>query len=279
MRPWFIHYTVPENISIFGGQEISIPAYFFFLLLGFLLATTVVIREGKRTSENVRALLDLAIVFMFSGLIGGRLGHIVFEMPSLYIEHPEYILQFWRGGLVFYGGFLFSVIACIVFCFMKKLNFWRVADIYAPATAFGLVFGRLGCLSAGCCYGKVADFPFGITVPWAIAFYSGQVPKELQGVLIHPVQIYEALASILIYMFLINLRVKQKFEGQILIAFLSIYAIWRSIVEIFRFDNDRGVYLNGLLSTSQLISISLIITSIILWVKLKNNNESYKTAT
>lgn len=257
MRPWVIRYIVPDEFPLIGGLDLSIPGYFFFLTLGFMLATNIVIRESERAREDVRAMLDLAILILIGGLVGGRLGHILFEMPRLYIENPQYILQFWRGGLVYYGGFLFCVLVALVFCWRRALNFWRVADIFAMGTAFGLVFGRMGCLSAGCCYGKPADFPGGWMVPWNITFFSGQVPQELRGIPLHPTQIYEAVACVFLYIALVVLRKRQTFDGQIIWTFLASYAVLRTTIEVFRFDEDRGVYLDGLLSTSQIISLCL----------------------
>lgn len=258
MRPWILRYVVPDSVPLLGGVDLSIPGYFFFLTLGFMLATDIIVRETERARDDVRPMLDLAILVLLGGLVGGRLGHIILEMPQLYIEHPEYILQFWRGGLVYYGGFIFCALVGIVFCWQKKKDFWRVADIYAMGTAFGLVFGRMGCLSAGCCYGKPADFPHGWTVPWSISFYSGQVPPELRGIPLHPTQIYEATACVMLYIALVVLRKRQTFDGQILWTFLGSYAILRTLIEIFRFDEDRGLYLGGSLSTSQIISAVLL---------------------
>jgi phosphatidylglycerol:prolipoprotein diacylglycerol transferase len=251
-------------VPLLHGQDLSIPAYFFFLTLGFMLATNIVIRETQRAREDVRSMLDLAMMVLVGGLVGGRLGHILFEMPRLYWEHPEYILEIWRGGLVYYGGLILCTMISLVFCWRKRLNFWRVADIYAPAVAFGLIFGRMGCLSAGCCYGKPADFPSGWAVPWGITFYSGQVPKELQGIPLHPTQIYESVSCLILYLYLVRLRMRQKFDGQIIWTFLACYAVLRTVIEIFRFDVDRGVYLGGLLSTSQIISALMFTTAMIM---------------
>lgn len=258
MRPWILRYVIPDSVPLLGGIDLSIPGYFFFLTLGFMLATDIIVRETERAREDVRPMLDLAILVLLGGLVGGRLGHILLEMPELYWEHPEYILQFWRGGLVYYGGFIFCALVGIVFCWRLKKDFWRVADVYAMGTAFGLVFGRMGCLSAGCCYGKPADFPGGFSVPWGIEFYSGQVPPELRGISLHPTQIYEATACVLLYIALVVLRKRQTFDGQILWTFLGSYAILRTVIEVFRFDEDRGVYLGGSLSTSQIISLVLL---------------------
>jgi len=258
MRPWVIRYVVPDSWPLINGLDLSIPAYFFFLTLGFMLATNIIIREANRSGESVRDMLDLGMMILVGALVGGRLGHIIFEMPELYIEHPEYIVQFWRGGLVYYGGFIFCTLIVLGFSWKKGLSFWRVADIYAPSVAFGLIFGRMGCLSAGCCYGKPGDFPFGHVVPWAISFYSGQVPRDLRGIPLHPTQIYEAVGCLLIYFFLVRLRKRQKFDGQLIWTFLASYAVLRTFIEIFRFDLDRGVYLDGLISTSQIISFLML---------------------
>jgi len=86
------------------------------------------------------------------------------------------------------------------------------------------------------------------------------IRTALRGIPLHPTQIYESLTCVGIYIFLVRLRRRQKFDGQVWWAFLIIYALMRSLIEVFRFDVDRGVYLGGLLSTSQIISL-LVLTA------------------
>ncbi len=268
MRPWIYRFIAPSEWPLIGGVDLSTPAYFFFLTLGFLLATNIVVREAQRSREDVRDMLDLAILMLVGGLVGARLGHILFEMPGYYWKHPGYMFQFWRGGLVYYGGLLFNLVIALLYCRRRGLDFWRVGDIFAPAVSFGLIFGRMGCLSAGCCYGKPADFPFGLKVPWSVTFYHGQVPVDLRGVPLHPTQIYEALSCLLLYLYLVRLRKKQKYDGQVFWTFLVIYSILRSVIEAFRFDLDRVVYFDGWISTSQIISLGILIAAAIVMPKL-----------
>jgi phosphatidylglycerol:prolipoprotein diacylglycerol transferase len=135
-----------------------------------------------------------------------------------------------------------------------------------PATAFGLVYGRLGCLGAGCGYGRPATWPFGWEVPWSIRYYRrGLLPEELLAVPLHPAPLYESLGCLVLFVALSKVRATQTFAGQTALSFVLGYGLLRVVVEAFRADVIRGVYAGGWLSTSQLISLGLVACVPLIW--------------
>ena len=256
MRPWFFEGTFP----LVG--EIAVPAYFFWLAAAFVAASFVVVREARRSGERVPYMLDLAVIVLVGSLVGARLGHVLFENPGAYLRDPMRLLQVWRGGFVYYGGLIFNVTAMAIYIRWRGLSFWRVADVYAPAVAMGLGIGRLGCLSAGCCFGRPVDWPLGVALPWGVTLASSQVPKHLHGVLLHPTQAYACMLGLALFVWVSRLRGRQQYDGQAFLHLLALYSVGRALIEVFRLDLERGVYL-GLVSTSQLLGIPIFASALL----------------
>ena len=136
---------------------------------------------------------------------------------------------------------------------------WQTIDILTPSLALGHFFGRLGCFSAGCCYGITCD------LPWAVTFTNPN-SLALKNVPLHPTQLYSSFANLVILGFLWYFRRRKKFDGQLFWSYVFIYAIVRSIIEVFRGD-FRGSFFMGIFSTSQVIaSIFCIIAVFMLFI-------------
>lgn len=256
MRPWFFEGSLP----LVG--EIAIPAYFFWLAAAFIAASFVVVREARRSGQPIPYMLDLAVIVLIGSLVGARLGHVLFENPGAYLRDPLRLLQVWRGGFVYYGGLIFNVTAMAIYIRWRGLSFWRVADVYAPAVAMGLGIGRLGCLSAGCCFGRPVDWPFGVALPWGVTLASSQVPEHLHGVLLHPTQAYSCMLGLALFVWVSRLRGRQQYDGQAFLQLIALYSVGRAVIEAFRLDIERGVYL-GIFSTSQLLGIPVLAAALI----------------
>ncbi len=144
--------------------------------------------------------------------------------------------------------------------FGKNSPLWKTADVLAPSIALGSVFGRVGCLLNGCCYGRPTD------VPWAITFTNPQA-HELSGtplgVALHPTEIYDALLNFGLYLFLAWLFRRKKFDGQVFATYLLCYAVTRSIVEYFRGDYTDLHYHLGL-TPAQWISVPIFVAGLAL---------------
>lgn len=177
-------------------------------------------------------------------------------------------LMFWSGGLTYYGGL---ILACVTAFFLSRrwrLPFLSFSDMTSPLVALGLVFGRLGCFLAGCCFGKTTDMPWGLRFPEmsdAFKRHRELYPEALaqqfaetgvwESLPVHPTQLYECVGALVLFAYLWFYRRRRiVFEGQALGELLSSYAVLRFVIEIWR-DDMRGGYI---LSTSQWISIGML---------------------
>jgi phosphatidylglycerol:prolipoprotein diacylglycerol transferase len=172
------------------------------------------------------------------------------------------VLKVWRGGLAYYGGFIFAAVFGILYARKHAMGKWRVADLAAPWIAFGLAVTRVGCFLNGCCWGKVSHVPWAVHFPkggsvWEAQRTSGLIAANDAALPVHPTQLY--LAALNFGMFLVLyfvVRRRKRLDGQVFAWLLIIKAVVRSFVEIFR-DDDRGVFF-GWLSSSQILSLPLL---------------------
>jgi len=183
--------------------------------------------------------------------------------------------KIWRGGLSYYGGFIAAVLFAVYFIRKHRLPFWRVYDLAGYAIPLGLFWGRLGCFLNGCCFGKVTDHALGVVfprggAPWRHQHEIGLLSSMGASTLpTHPTQLYEAMANLLIFFVLyFYLRPRKSYDGQVFWWGGLLYAVTRFVVEYLR-DDDRGVFLGGLISTSQLISVPILALSIYMLLRLR----------
>ncbi|UCD84163.1 MAG: prolipoprotein diacylglyceryl transferase [Deltaproteobacteria bacterium] len=252
---------------LFKIADFTLYSYGVFVALGFLAGISFALREARRVGEDPEKVLDLCFWILIAAIVGSRLMFILLNIKE-YIKYPAEVIKIWRGGLIFYGGVVLSVIAAAVFMRRHKLNPWKVSDIVSPGIALGLFFGRLGCFLAGCCYGKPTDFP------WAVTFKNPASLATL-NVSLHPTQLYSSLNGLLLFLILLVMRRFKKFDGQITISFFFLYAVTRSIIAVFRKQWDYIIppgslpYFTGFsLSTSQFTSILVAIVSLYLFFYL-----------
>jgi phosphatidylglycerol---prolipoprotein diacylglyceryl transferase len=250
---------------LFHVGSFPVHSYGFFVAAGFLLGIGLAVKEARRKKIPAEKILDLSFYIILSAIVGSRLLFVIINYPY-YLEHPLDFFKVWEGGLVFYGGLILSFLTGLWIIRKQKLPFWETADLMAPSIAIGQVFGRLGCFAAGCCFGKATN-RF-----WGVAFnHSDSLAPT--GIALHPTQLYEALAALIIFIILWVLRDKQKFAGMIFLYYLFLYSLGRWVLEFYRGDN-RGTLLGGSWSDTQYISIFLVFFSIILGCYLKNRKIS-----
>jgi phosphatidylglycerol:prolipoprotein diacylglycerol transferase len=241
----------------------AVHTYGVFVAMAFLSAIALALREARREGEDPNKILDVCFYALVAAIIGSRILYVLVNW-SIFRHDPLEILRLWHGGLVFYGGFIGALITAL-WCINKKgLPLLKTMDIMAPSIAFGQFVGRIGCFFAGCCYGKTCD------LPWAVTFTH---PESLapKGVPLHPTQLYSSLNSLLIFFALMWLRRIKRFEGQIFWVYVLLYAVTRSILEHFRGD-ERGMFLEGMLSTSQLIGLIAAVIAIAMMIILRRRN-------
>jgi phosphatidylglycerol:prolipoprotein diacylglycerol transferase len=248
-------------------QPTTLFPYTTLFRSGFIAAIIISKREARLVNEDPELIADLIFWILVAAILGSRIFYVIVYWKDFYPNRMFDVVKIWEGGLVFYGGFIGACATTIYYLRKYKLPVWKGADILAPAIPFGHFLGRLGCLSAGCCHGKVCH------LPWAVTFTNPESLAPLNMPL-HPTQIYESLTNLLIFVFIINYKRYKKFDGQVFFTYVIIYAIARAILEMFRGD-FRGAEVFGILSVSQAVALVLGIFAVgmlgFLWKKGQNS--------
>lgn len=234
-----------------GG--ITVYSYGFMIALGVIGAVTYLFFQGRKdvglTFDQANSLF---LIIFIAAFLGGKV-FLFFENPSLYAQHPGKLLA--GRGFVFYGSFLFAVPAMLWFFRKHKLNTYKMLDVMAVVTCIVHMFGRIGCFLAGCCYGKPTEGPLGVI------FTDAACQAPLHQPLV-PTQLLEAGYILIVMLVLLLIKSKfQKFYGQLFLLYLILYAIGRSVLEIFRGDVARGFIIDGVLSHSQFIALLMVIAA------------------
>lgn len=243
---------------------VTIHTYGFFVALGFLLGLLLAVKEAKRQGISQNKIIDLGFYILLASILGSRLFFIM-SNASYYLKNPLDIFKIWEGGLVFYGGVLFAIPTVIWYVKKHNLGTWSIADLFAPSIAIGHAFGRLGCLSAGCCYGKPAE-----SLPCGIIFTDPNCLAPT-NIALHPTQLYEAGGEFINFLILLLLKKHKLFNGQLFMTYLLLYSILRFTVEFFRGDVERGFILDNL-SIAQGISVVMFLIAIVGMIALKRRN-------
>ncbi|HZE64033.1 MAG TPA: prolipoprotein diacylglyceryl transferase [Pyrinomonadaceae bacterium] len=252
----------PELFRIHG---FPINTYGVFLALAFLCAILIAVKLAARDGLPKEKIYDLSLWMLLASLIGSKV--LMFFTEPEYRDHPLQLisLDFLRSGGVFYGGLIGAMLTGYFLMRRYNLPWWKTADACAPGIAVGNFFGRLGCFSAGCCWGKPT------TLPWGVKFT--ELGHEITGVPIdvplHPTQLYESFSMLIVFFFLLWLHKHKRFSGQVILLYALLYSVIRFAIEFLRDDPRGDVF--GLttrtgLSTSQLISIVVGIGALVLLI-------------
>ncbi len=239
---------------LFQLGPIPIHTYGFLIAIGFLVAVGVIRRLAERSKLDSNQVLDLVFWTMLVGFAGARTLFIITRF-EYFMADPLSMIKVWEGGLVFFGGPLAAIPFVIWYTKKHKLPLWSVMDCMVPGLAIAHVFGRFGCVAAGCCYGR----PTGGN--WGIKLDSPLVDTAYRNVYLHPVQLYESGAVFVLFMGLLWIFRRKRFDGQVVLTYFMAYPIIRSITETFRGDLIRGFVIDDVLSTSQFISLLLFMAA------------------
>ena len=237
------------------------------LAVAFLAALWTAARRAPRTGIPADKISDAGLWLILGAVLGARTLYVATYWRDSFAGQPFWeIFMIQRGGLVFYGGLAGSALACIIFARLQKLPLWKIADIFAPSIALGYMFGRIGCLMNGCCYGRECS------LPWAIRF---PADHSTGGAPVHPTQIYDSLLNLGLYALLEVLYRRKKFDGQVFAAYLMCYAVTRSFVEAFRGDYSE-VHRHAGLTPAQVLGVAIFAAGVILFALLRRRGTSAK---
>lgn len=251
---------------LFSIGDIHLYTYGLFIAIGFITAIFVSQKLAAPHGFKPQEISDLYYIILVSALIGSRGLYIIINF-SEYRNNFFDIFKIWNGGLVFFGGFIFSVAVLTFYLKYKKANLWLVADILAPGVALGHAIGRIGCLFAGCCYGQTCD------LPWAITFTHPLSLAPL-NIALHPTQAYMFLSNLALFFILLVITRIKRFTGMVFLTYLMLYSVSRFINEMFRAD-FRGNFIFDFISLSQGIGLIVAVASLIILIILsKRSNEN-----
>lgn len=231
---------------LFKLGPLTVHTYGVAMAVAFLIGVFLIRHGAKVRGYHPDIAYDIVLAAMVGGIFGARLVYVI-DYWSQFVANPSSIFAIWQGGLIFYGGLIGGALAVLAVVKLKKLPVGKVADMVAPALALGSAIGRLGCFSQGCCYGKETS------APWAVTFTDRLSFAQPLGVPLHPTQLYEFAYNLIILGALMWARPRIKSDGLLFWMFVTLYGLFRFIVEFFR--ANPTFYLG--MSASQLFSAVL----------------------
>jgi phosphatidylglycerol:prolipoprotein diacylglycerol transferase len=250
------------NLPLLGETHLFIASYGLLFALATLGAWLWFRRLAVRSGIPAADAETIGFVALVAGLLGSKLTLILLDL-SWYLEDPARILGTLRAAGVLMGGVAAGLLAGIVACRMRRVPVWKTADAVAVPLPFAQAVGRLGCFLAGCCYGLSAP-----GLPWAVTFTdpdSARFGGTPLGEPLHPVQLYQFGADLVVGILVWLVARRKRFDGQAMLAFLILYPLDRILVEHWRGDEVRGVFFGGALSTSQIFSLVSLAAGLALW--------------
>lgn len=266
-----VHWDVSPEIFRIG--DFAIRWYGLLFALAFYTGYLILHRIYKYEKIPVEELDRLTLFMIVGTVVGARLGHVLFYEPGYYFSHPAEIIKIWKGGLASHGGALGILVAVLIFSRRSKTTFLWAIDRLVIVIALAGTFIRTGNLMNSEIIGKPAS------VPWAFVFERLREPPTPR----HPSQIYEALAYLAIFVFLLALYRKNqgKFRDGLLFGwFLALVFTARFILEFFKkvqVDFEKGMTLN----MGQYLSIPFVLVGIgiLIWVwrKYKSSGNTKTT--
>ncbi|RMH70397.1 MAG: prolipoprotein diacylglyceryl transferase [Gemmatimonadetes bacterium] len=239
---------------LFEVGALSIKSYGVMLALSFITGTYLSLQRAKQVGLNPDDIIDLILVILVSSIGGARMLFVATHF-SYYYTAPIRILMVWEGGLILYGGIIGALLAGWWFVRRRNIPFLKAADTVIPAVALGIGITRIGCFLNGCCFGFSCDpdFVLGVTFPVGS-------PADIAGLSgkLYPTQLYSSVAGFVLFGVLSVADRKKRFEGFTLSLFLTLYALFRFIVEFYRYHDDAFFYHGQrVMTVSQLISLLL----------------------
>ncbi|MDC7288867.1 prolipoprotein diacylglyceryl transferase [Blautia schinkii] len=253
---------VGKSLHIFGFE---ITIYGILIAVGMLLGIAFVVLEAKRRNQNQDMYLDMVILSLVAAVIGARLYYVAFSW-SLYKGNILQIFNTRSGGMALYGGILGGVLAAVLFCRIKKANFWQMADTASMGILIGQIIGRWGNFFNRESFGEYTDSLFAMQLPLS-AVRASEVTTQMRENLVtidgisyiqvHPAFLYESLWCLLLFLLLLAWRRRKRFQGELFMRYLAGYGFGRFFIEWLR--TDQLTFPGTKIAVSQIVSALLFI--------------------
>lgn len=229
--------------------------YGIMVVLAVIAIIAITLLEAKRVGIAEDHIYSLGAWAVIGGVVFSRVIHVI-DKWDYYIAHPTQIFTF--EGLAVYGAVIGVILAIIIYCLVKKLSIWLIADLVSPGALVGMAIGRVGCVLNGCCYGLTTSFP------WAVE-YTCPTSYAPLGVPLHPTQMYHIIWNLAAFGVLWALRRRLKPQGSVFLIYLAFYAAGDLLI---RFVRDGDPYLFGLQQAQVIGILMLVVTVPLLLVRM-----------
>ena len=243
----------------------EIRYYGLFYALGFVIAYFLVSHLAERKKLNLTKddISDLLVYLIVCVVAGARLVYVLFYNLPFYLQNPFEIIAIWHGGLSFHGGLLGSVVANYLFCRKKKLDFYDLPDIVVIPAALALALGRIGNFINGELAGRITDFS--LCIDYSKNHFIQNLPKGCR----HPSQIYSSIKDLMIFSVLWSIKDKKQPKGVVFWTFVSLYGLFRTMVEFFRQPDEQIGFIFNYFTMGQLLSFPLFLIGMYMVFSLK----------
>lgn len=250
------------------GVGVKIYGYGLMLFFAFIGSMSIAARRARREKIDPEIVLDMALYVFIGGLVGARLFY-VWQYWGVRVHSFWEIFEIWKGGIVLYGSILGGTIAFFFYRRIRTFPLLPMLDVIAPALAFGIAIGRIGCFLNGCCYGDQCNLPWAVqfpkhSPPWEAEAGRNLIPPSAEHSLwLHPTQLYSTIDGLIIMTLLLAYFPIRKRDGEVMGLLMLAYPITRFLIEHLR--NDEGVFAAGM-TISQLISVGIFGFGLIYWL-------------
>jgi phosphatidylglycerol---prolipoprotein diacylglyceryl transferase len=256
--PELVTFSIPSFLQGFLPDHFTLHSYGLMIALGVLVSFYITLQKSKRFGLDSDTLSSLFIWVILAAFVGGKLFFFLEDMGK-FTANPSLIKGAIGGGFVFYGSLIFAVPTIVWWLKKEKVPVRPFLDILAIVGPVVHSFGRVGCFLAGCCHGKVCTSWVGVT------FSNPDSLAAIKNVPLYPTQLFDIAVNMVILITVLLWQNKKKFDGQLFLIYLMMYAVGRSIVEMYRGDDTRGFVIEGVLSHSQFIAIGILVVCAIVW--------------
>jgi phosphatidylglycerol---prolipoprotein diacylglyceryl transferase len=233
---------------------LSIYSFGFFIVASFLLGMGWTMREARLKGLDSSLVLDMGFYVLLGGLLGARLSYATLN-PGPFLHDPLAIFKLWQGGMVFMGGVLVAAAFTIIYLKIQNQKILPWLDAAAPGLCLGLAAGWLGCLAAGCGYGRPAD------LAWAVTYTHPEAIGPLFTAL-HPTQAYHALAALTCFLVIMLVKKNLRSPGRLAGLFLIMYSLLRTLIDFYRDDLSPDLVF---LSLNQALGLAMVAVGLVLF--------------
>jgi phosphatidylglycerol---prolipoprotein diacylglyceryl transferase len=266
----------------FSDTKILIYSVFFSITVSLVLGIYLGTRAAQQQALPVETALNMTFFGLIALILGARL-YAFFENPSFYFTHPLRLIKLWEGSLATYGGAIGGVLGCLLYLALKKQKVFPFLDAYAPYGFLGIAIIRFGDFLNGTAFGKRTDLFWGVCYPKDSFAYNhhrnhGWIsPDKMESLAVHPSQLFETVACLLIFGFLLwrNRRGK-KFQGEIFLLGGILYSGARFMIDYCR--DDLRTHLPLHLASTQWVGIFVFLTLAVTYLYLNTRHKTFDAA-